>query len=162
MIIGVISDTHIADITQKLPPKLIQGLKNTDLIIHAGDIVELEILDQLKSVCPQIRAVAGNMDSEKTKEMLPVKELITAGRFKIGVMHGWGPADGLPELLLEEFRNDKPDIIIFGHSHKPFNKKRKGVLLFNPGSVTDTVYAPYNSYGILKVTDRIKSKIVKL
>lgn len=162
MKIGVVSDTHLSNKDSKLPPQLLDGLKNVDLIIHAGDIVEMEVLEQLKTICPHVKAVAGNMDSEAVKWALPQKEIFSAGKFKIAVMHGWGPPAGLPELVLKELRDEKPDVIIFGHSHAPFNKKHSGVLLFNPGSVTDTVCAECNSYGIIEINNTIKATIIKM
>jgi uncharacterized protein len=162
MKIGVVADTHLSAKNLPLPSRLINGLKGVDMIVHAGDIVEMEVLDQLKTICPEVKAVAGNMDSEAVKWALPQKEIFNAGKFVIAVMHGWGPPAGLPELVLGELRDKKPDVIIFGHSHAPYNKKVSGVLLFNPGSVTDTVYAEYNSYGIIEIGRTIKARIVKI
>ena len=61
-----------------------------------------------------------------------------------------------------EFKKDKVDIIIFGHSHTPENKKIDGILFFNPGSLTDKDFAPYNSYGILELNDEIEAKIIRI
>jgi uncharacterized protein len=162
MKIGVVSDTHLSGKNMHLPSRLISGLKGVDMIIHAGDIVEPEVLEQLRSICPEIKAVAGNMDSEILKTTLPQKQIFKAGAFVIAVMHGWGPPAGLPELVLNELRSENPDVIVFGHSHAPYNKKVSGVLLFNPGSVGDTVYAEYNSFGILEIGKAIKARIVKI
>jgi len=67
MKIGVISDTHIPNRAKEIPPKVLEMLKGMDMILHAGDLVELSILEILKSICPDVRAVWGNMDPLKTR-----------------------------------------------------------------------------------------------
>jgi len=64
--------------------------------------------------------------------------------------------------LTEAFKNDKVDLIIFGHSHCGLNEKKGGILFFNPGSATDKVFAPYNSYGIIEINDKIKATIIRI
>jgi len=161
MRIGVISDTHIPDAIDELPQKIYEDFKKVDLIIHAGDIVSLDTLNKLKKI-KMVEAVYGNMDYPEVRKVLNQKEIINVGRFKIGIFHGRGAPSGLVELLKREFKNDKVDCIIFGHSHNPVNMVSDGVLFFNPGSVTDKVFAPYNSYGILEIGDKIIGEIIKL
>lgn len=160
--IGVISDTHIHSALETLPKELIDALKGTDIIIHAGDLVSLSVLEELKSICKEVYAVCGNMDPDSIKSKLPEKKIINVGKYKIGIMHGLGSPKGLVSLLKDRFNLDKVDVIIFGHSHAPYNEKHDNVLFFNPGSVTDKIFAPYNSYGIIEVNDTIKARIVKL
>ncbi|MFA5156256.1 MAG: metallophosphoesterase [Candidatus Omnitrophota bacterium] len=160
--IGVISDTHISNKQDELPAKIIAAFKAVDMIIHCGDILDLGVLDKLRQLCPDVRAVAGNMDSAETKEILPEKEIITVGKYKIGVAHGYGHPAGLAGAMEKIFKADAVDAIVFGHSHTPLNERRKGILFFNPGSPTDKVFAPFNSYGILEINDRIKGKIIKI
>lgn len=162
MKIGVISDTHISSGAEDLPQEIIEAFKGVDMIIHAGDLIDLSVLDKLKNICGNVKVVCGNMDTPQAKKKLPEKEIIKAGNFKIGLMHGRGHPAGLIELLTNEFKEDKVDIIIFGHSHYPVNEKRGDILYFNPGSLTDKVFAPYNSYGIIEINDKIKAKIVKM
>ena len=162
MRIGVISDTHIPVKTNRLPQEALDGLKGVDMIIHAGDLVELSVLESLKKICPKIVAVAGNMDNSQVHQKLPGKQIVETGKFKIGVMHGNGAPNRLIEMMKNEFKKDKVDIIIFGHSHTPENKKIDGILFFNPGSLTDKDFAPYNSYGILELNDEIEAKIIRI
>lgn len=61
-----------------------------------------------------------------------------------------------------KFKSDNVDVIVFGHSHLPLNEKRSGVLYFNPGSPTDDIFSPYNSYGIIEVSYNISAKIIKV
>lgn len=162
MKIGVISDTHIPERAKDLPKELLEAFKDVDMIIHAGDFVELSVLERLKKICSNVKGVRGNMDSHEIKILLPEKEIIKAGPFKIGVMHGWGPANKLVDIVADAFRGDDVDVIIFGHSHSGFNEKKGGILFFNPGSLTDKIFSEYNSYGIIEIEDKIEAKIVRI
>lgn len=161
MRIGVISDTHIPDKCEHIPEVVLNAFKRVDLIVHAGDIVNLEAIDELKSVCPKIVAVAGNMDSQAVIKKFPVKEVFEISGFKLGLMHGRGAPINLMELLKDAFKTDDPDIIIFGHSHKAMNKFVDGVLFFNPGSATDCLSGDA-SYGIIEIDGAINAKIIKI
>jgi len=63
---------------------------------------------------------------------------------------------------VESFKNDRVDLVIFGHSHKAFNEKRGDILYFNPGSPTDQIFSPFNSYGIIEINDKIEARIIKI
>ena len=160
--IGVISDTHIRDNDAEVPVKVLEAFKEVDMVIHVGDLLDLSVLDKLRQVCKDVRAVAGNMDSAETKKILPTKEIIKIGKYTIGVAHGYGHPAGLVEIMEKMFKDDNVDVIVFGHSHTPCNEKKGEVLFFNPGSPTDKVFAPFNSYGILEVNDKIEGKIIKI
>jgi len=161
MKIGVISDTHIPTHANHLPAKVLDSLKTMDMILHAGDLVELNVLGELKSICNNVKAVCGNMDTIQVRDVLPKKEVIVIGKHKIGLTHGRGSATHIIESVTETFRTDGVDIIVFGHSHHALNEKIESILYFNPGSLTDTVFAPFNSYGILEINDQVQARIVK-
>ncbi|KPK43012.1 MAG: hypothetical protein AMJ78_00120 [Omnitrophica WOR_2 bacterium SM23_29] len=162
MKIGVISDTHIPNRADEIPSKILESLKTMDIILHAGDLVDLEILRTLKSICPNVKAVFGNMDPTSVRKILPEKQIISAGKFRIGLTHGDGAPAFLIQMVTDIFKNDKVDVIVFGHSHYPVNEKRGQILYFNPGSLTDTVFASFNSYGIIEINNDIKARIVKI
>lgn len=162
MKIGVISDTHIPDRAEDIPQKILEAFKNVDMIIHAGDLVDLSVLDKLKSVCSNIKAVWGNMDADDVRKKLPEKEIFKIGNYKVGLMHGYGAPHKLIGLLTSVFKNDSVDLIIFGHSHFGINEKKGDILFFNPGSPTDKLFSPYNSYGIIEINDKIEARIIKL
>jgi hypothetical protein len=172
--IGVISDTHIPDRGEHLPQVVLDVFKHVDLIIHAGDIVGLGVIDELKSVCAKVVVVAGNMDQEAVKKKYPVKQVLEILGYRVGLMHGAGAPFNLLQLLKDAFKEDDCDLIIFGHSHKPMNEKIDGVLFFNPGSATDPA-AACNSYGIIELKKKsadskeapelqgqIEAKIIKI
>lgn len=161
MKIGVISDTHIPKAALDLPSAIYKEFVNVDLILHAGDFVEISVLNKLKKLAP-VKAVCGNMDMEEIRNILPKKDVIKVKGFKIGIVHGSGPPNGLIKWAKNEFTNGI-NVIIFGHSHIPCNERIGKTLFFNPGSPTDTVFAPYNSYGIIETAgDEIKGKIVRI
>lgn len=162
MKIGVISDTHIPVASAEIPKAVLEDFKKTDMVIHAGDLIDLRVLDELKNYCKDVRAVCGNMDSPEVQMKLPKKLFIKAGKRKIGVMHGFGPANKLIELMAEEFKTEGCDLVIFGHSHCATKEKKGATLYFNPGSPTDKMFCEYSSYGIIEINDIIEAKIIKL
>lgn len=163
MRIGVIADTHIPDRAQSIPEQILRDFKNTDMIIHAGDLVELNVLDKLRAICPDVKAVWGNMDSYEVREKLSEKEIIELPECRIGVMHGFGAPRMLIDLVRYSFKNNGVNIIIFGHSHIATSERKKDILYFNPGSPTDTIFSPYNSYGIIEINGKaIEARIVRI
>lgn len=162
MRIGVISDTHIPDRAKELPRQVIIGLKGVDLIVHAGDIVSLSFLDELKKLAPQLKAVCGNMDYPELTSILPQEEIFMAGKYRIAVTHGRGNPANLLATLKERFRKEGVDVVIFGHSHKSFNEMIDGILYFNPGSPTDKIFCERNSYGIIEINDNINARIITI
>ena len=153
MKIGVISDTHIPDKSEHIPKAVLDAFKHVDMVIHAGDMVSLKAIEELKSACPKVFAVAGNMDGNDIVKKYPAKQIFDISGFKVGLAHGSGAPVNLVELLKNTFKTDKCDIIIFGHSHKPMNEKIGKILFFNPGSATDFL-AGDASYGIIEINGR--------
>ncbi|MDD2679689.1 MAG: metallophosphoesterase family protein [Candidatus Omnitrophica bacterium] len=162
MKIVVISDTHMTDKAGNLPTKLLEEIKTADMVIHAGDFISIELFEKIKSLCANVRAVCGNMDTPEIRQALPQKEIFKAGRYKIGVMHGYGSPAKLVEAISAEFKGEKPDIIIFGHSHSALNEKIGDTLFFNPGSPTDKMFATSNTYGIIEINAKIEAKIIEV
>jgi hypothetical protein len=159
--IGVLSDTHLTRYNLQLPQQLIEDFKGADLILHAGDLVDLSVLERLKELAP-VKAVFGNMDHLDVRKTLPEKEIIQVGKLKIGLIHGWGPPDGLIKLVMNVFKEQRLDAIIYGHSHRPDIEKIGETLFLNPGSPTDKIFAPYNSYGLLQTKDKLTGQIIRL
>ncbi|MFC1698959.1 metallophosphoesterase family protein [Candidatus Omnitrophota bacterium] len=159
--VAVISDTHLMSF-RDLPQILISRLKPADIILHAGDLGSVDLLNGLKTLGPQVYAVCGNMDPPELRRILPDQQLITVNQLRIGLFHGRGAPINLINTVKERFANDKVDCIVYGHSHCPFNQTQQGVLFFNPGSPTDKFFAPFNSYGLLEIRNTIKAKIIKL
>ncbi len=160
MRILVISDTHIPRSAEDLPEAIYKEIETADMIIHAGDFIEKELLDKLKAL-RDTRAVCGNMDSNDLRRILKPKEAFSVGKVKIGLIHGYGAPANLVDTVKSEFKD--VDAIIFGHSHAALNIVKDGILFFNPGSPTDKIFAQANTYGILEVKDKkIEGKIVRI
>ncbi|UCD55244.1 MAG: metallophosphoesterase family protein [Candidatus Omnitrophota bacterium] len=157
--IGVISDTHIPRAALDLPERVYKEFRGADMILHAGDLIEMSVFEKLRKIAPT-HAVSGNMDTYEVKEALPQKETINVEGFKIGLMHGYGPPAKIIDTVSKEFNG--MDVIVFGHSHSAFCERIKNTLFFNPGSPTDKIFAAYNSFGILEIGKEIKGRIIRL
>ena len=120
-IVGLISDTH-----GLLRSEALAALRGSDLIIHAGDIGDAEILRQLRAIAPVV-AVRGNIDGAGWASHLPMTTVVEAGPAVIYVLHDIGDLDVDPAIA-------DVDIVVSGHSHKPSQSFRSGVLYINPGS----------------------------
>lgn len=151
MKIAVISDTHVESLGG-IPTPILMKLEEVDLIVHAGDFTEGAVLEELRTLA-EVKAVYGNMDSSELKRMLPSKELFTVNGKRIGLIHGSGGPWGIAERIRPMF--DDVDIIIYGHSHKPYSKVIRGSLLFNPGPAR-------NYYGLLTIEEEVKAEIVRV
>jgi hypothetical protein len=158
MKIGVLSDTHIRTMPLELENVLLKHLSDADIILHAGDVVEMEALKIFQS--HELYLVTGNMDSGEIKEINPWKRVISVGAFKIGMIHGWGSPSGMEQRIQGEFED--VDCIVFGHTHNPFNRRIGKTLFFNPGSPTDKRFAKLNSLGVLTVNDVLLGEIIYL
>jgi putative phosphoesterase len=151
MRIIVLADTHVNTL-EYLPKKIIDAISTVDLIIHAGDFTDIQVLRELKQL-RDVQAVQGNMDSMELKTVLPVKEIVEIENKRIGITHGSGSPWGIEERVRKIFKSDQIDIIVYGHSHKSQNKVIDDILLFNPGKATD-------SFGILTINGEAKGEII--
>ena len=178
MHIGVVSDTHIPDRVRDLPAELRTLFSGADMILHAGDICEPAVLDQLRTLAPLV-AVRGNRD-DRALPFLLEKTVIQAGAWRIGLIHG--TCSRLAELsdrlryvtgdhsfsdqrshLLHVFADEAVHCIVFGHTHQACNDVRDGVLLFNPGGVARSPGGGPSSVGILDIDDTgIRGRVIAL
>lgn len=159
--IGVLADTHCRDLKQGLA--LLEDLSaryfsEIDVILHAGDLVEPDIL--LAFSDKVVHAVRGNMDPPASD--FPQRKIIAVNGFRIGLIHGWGGASDLEERLLREFRGQSLDCLVYGHSHRPSCHFKEGILCFNPGSPTQKRRAPFPSVGILELAEEIRGRILRI
>ena len=132
MLIGLISDTHIPDRAKEIPQKVLETFENVDLILHAGDLTSLEVIDELEKIAP-VMAVQGNMDRTKGID-LPKARVIEAEGLRIGIAHGEVYPRADTQQLVYIAKQLDPDILITGHSHQPKIEQIEGILLLNPGS----------------------------
>ena len=158
MKIGVISDTHLKSVNSQLINIVQDYFSGVDMIIHAGDLVSMEIVDFLSQ--KPLHVVRGNMDNSDIKERFPQKKILTLNGFRLGLMHGWGSPLGIEKRVRSEF-NDV-HAIIYGHSHRPANHITGEVLFFNPGTATGFSVGGSHSIGILDVTETVKGSIITM
>jgi putative phosphoesterase len=159
MRIAVISDTHIDKHSDKIEEFAEKHFKDADMIIHAGDYTSARVVNTLKKL-KNFKGVWGNVDSDSVREILNEKEIIELEGYKIGIFHGHGTEKDTMERAYSIFKEDKVDIIIFGHSHKPIIYTRHKVLMLNPGSPTYKRIERWHSYIILELTrEMIKAEL---
>ena len=124
--IGIISDNH-----GDWSPNIAKALEGVDAIIHAGDIGSYQIISKMESIAPTT-AVLGNTDGD-----LPIKEseVTNIGKKKFFIQHIVDPHQ-LEVPLRARLDKVNPDVVVFGHTHKPFCETLGSILFLNPGSVT--------------------------
>jgi len=158
MKIGVLSDTHLHQVTEEFVEIYDHYLSDMDLVLHAGDVVSPDVIDFLSA--KDFHGVCGNMDPEAVKQLLPGKKILTSGTYRIGLIHGWGQSDGLEDRILPLFHN--VDIIVYGHSHIASNHVRHGILFLNPGTTTGYSASGEHSIGVLELGETARGEIIYL
>jgi len=148
----VVSDTHIRrGSTRRLPEELYRVLEGADLVLHAGDVVVPEVLDDLQRFAP-LHAVQGNNDVAELTAALPEQLDLDVEGVGIGMIHDSGPRKGRENRMRRRFPDAR--VVVFGHSHIPLaDDGIDGQLLFNPGSPTERRRQPFHTYGLLEIAD---------
>ena len=160
--VGLISDTHVPKRAAKVPQRVFDIFQNVDFIIHAGDLVELSVIDELEQAAP-VLAVHGNMDSPEANDALPTINSLKVFGWKIGVMHDPDVLNGLDKMIY--LAQEKGfNVLVYGHTHSPRIKWDGEILLVNPGSPTDpSSFLNKPSVGLLQITKKaIAPQIVEL
>jgi putative phosphoesterase len=149
--VGLISDTHVPKRSRCIPKRVFQIFEKVDYIIHAGDLVELAVVDELDQIAP-VLAVRGNSDGLEVANAFPRLNSMKVFDWKIGVMHDQNLLSGsnkMNEIAVENGFN----VVVYGHTHVASIKWEGNILFINPGSPTDpagTLNKP--SVGLLKFT----------
>jgi putative phosphoesterase len=157
IVIGVISDTH-----GLLDPRLPALFSKVEHLLHAGDIGSTSILHGLEGIAP-LTAVRGNVDDGFLRAgILPQQTVVLAG-MRIWMTHILGNPYKLSRETRDDLERAQPDIVIFGHTHQPFNEKVEGILFFNPGSAGPRRFNLQRSVGFLDVREgQARGRIVTL
>lgn len=147
----VLADTHIRrGSTRRLPPAVYAALEEADLVLHAGDVVTAELLEELAGFAPTL-AVLGNNDTELVGQ-LPEERVFTVDGLRIAMVHDSGARKGREARLRRRFPT--ADLVVFGHSHIPIDAPGlDGQRLFNPGSPTERRRQPVHTFGRLRIDD---------
>ena len=159
MRVGLISDTHIPLQARQLPAEAIAALDGCEAILHAGDLVDIRVLDTLRRIAP-VYAVRGNMDHEAAD--LPLRRVVELAGFRIGLTHGAGPGGNIEERVFHELVGEGVDVMVFGHTHQPVVRTVGGMLMVNPGSPTRGRNGSGRSVAILTLDGAVSAEIVRL
>jgi len=149
--IAILGDTHLPKGRRVLPAACVEQLEASDLILHVGDFVRLEVLRQLEAH-GELVGVHGNVDDESLRRLLPAERVVAlADGPRIAMVHDAGPAPGRLARMRRRFPD--ADAVVFGHSHLPMHEREaaSGFQLFNPGSPTERRRAPHRTMGIATV-----------
>lgn len=150
MIVGVISDTH-----GLLRDEAVEALREADHILHAGDVGDPKILDELRRLAP-VTAIRGNIDTQKWARKLPLNEVIELGGASIYMLHNIDELDLNPEAA--GFH-----VVVYGHSHHPKMEEKNGVLYFNPGSAGPRRFKLPVSVGRLIISNgQVRGELLEL
>jgi len=156
--IGVLSDTHLNMVNDELRRIKTRYLSDVDYILHAGDIVSVDVAEYLND--GNFFGVHGNMDNHMVRGLLPEKRVMEFGPFRVGLMHGWGSKEGLEDRISHEFKD--VDVIVYGHSHMAANHVQDGILFFNPGTAIGYSSSGPHTVGVLEIDKDIKGMIIDI
>jgi putative phosphoesterase len=159
--VAVVSDSHLPRGARRLPDACVERLRGADLILHAGDLVSVAFLEELRSLGPRVAAVHGNMDEPVLKEMLPAERVIEAAGARIGMVHAAGPAAAREARLAARFPDC--DAVVYGHTHVPQVERFQHLWILNPGSPTERRGAPFHAMLVLEIDGgRVVPELVRL
>ena len=143
--IGVISDTH--GLFDLKIPVLFAGV---DHILHAGDIGNLQVYQQLQKLAP-VTAICGNIDEGRLPPGFESRRTIELYGLRIFMVHILGNPRRLKPLIRDQINQVQPEVVIFGHSHEPFLQRIESILFFNPGSAGPKRFSLPRSAGFLQI-----------
>ncbi|MGJ7441747.1 metallophosphoesterase family protein [Aquipuribacter sp. MA13-6] len=153
----LIADTHLPRRARDLPTQVWDAVETADVVVHAGDWVEPELLDRLEARAAQLVGVFGNNDGDELRRRLPEVARVDLAGVRLAVVHETGAAGGREARCdaLHGPRSPQPaDVLVFGHSHIPWDTTTaSGLRLLNPGSPTDRRRQPYCTYVAAAVVD---------
>ena len=141
----ITSDTHVPARARDLPPALWREIDAADVVLHAGDWVDVALLDAIERRARRLVAVRGNNDHGPLRDRLPEVARVAIEGLRFAVVHETGSAKGREVRCVARFPDT--DVLVFGHSHIPWDTTAPGGLrLLNPGSPTDRRRQPHGTF----------------
>ena len=141
----LLADTHVPKRARRLPDEVWQAVDVADVVLHAGDWVDVALLDELEARCRRLVGCYGNNDGPALRSRLPEVARATIDGVRFAVVHETGQARGREERCAAAYGD--VDVLVFGHSHIPWDTTATtGLRLLNPGSPTDRRRQPYCTY----------------
>lgn len=149
MLVAAIADTHLPRGARRLPEACLELLRRADLILHAGDLLAVSVLEELRTLGPPVHAVHGNADEPALRALLPKELVVEAEGLRIGMTHVPGPRVGREERLSRRFPGCAA--VVYGHTHVPQVERHGDVWILNPGSPTERRRSPRHTMLLLEV-----------
>jgi uncharacterized protein len=141
----ITADTHVPKRARDLPAQLWAAIDAADVVFHAGDWVDVSLLDAIEARASRLIGVYGNNDGPDLRARLPEIARVDLDGLRIGIVHETGPATGREQRCSAQFPDR--DLLIFGHSHIPWDTRAPNrLLLLNPGSPTDRRRQPHATF----------------
>jgi putative phosphoesterase len=154
----LISDTHLPKRAEDLPAQVWAAVERADVVVHAGDWVDVATLDALESRAARLVACWGNNDGDDLRARLPERADVTLAGVRFTVVHETGASGGRDERMSRLYPDT--DVLIFGHSHIPWDTtSATGLRLLNPGSPTDRRRQPFGTYMTVSVADGVLGEV---
>jgi uncharacterized protein len=148
----VIADTHLPKRAKDLPAPVWAEVERADVVLHAGDWVDVALLDELEARSRRLAAVYGNNDHGELRERLPEVARVELDGVRVAVVHETGGKDGRERRMDAAYPDT--DLLVFGHSHIPWDTTTpNGLRLLNPGSPTDRRRQPHATVMRLGLAD---------
>ena len=142
----ILADTHVPRRARDLPAPVWAAAQAADLVVHAGDWVDVSLLDAMRTRVRRLVGVVGNNDGPPLRAQLPEVAHVTVAGVRFTVVHDTGPSAGR-ERRMDALFAGTTDVVIFGHSHIPWDSRTPaGLRLLNPGSPTDRRRQPVATY----------------
>lgn len=155
----LMSDTHIPARAKTLPAQLWEAVDEADVVIHAGDWVTVDLLDELEARSRQLVGCWGNNDGTELRSRLPEVAKVSLDGLSVAVVHETGASKGREERCDRAYPD--VDVVVFGHSHIPWDTTTPhGLRLLNPGSPTDRRRQPFCSYQTARIVDGGLTEVV--
>jgi len=141
----LIADTHVPKRARDLPTRVWDEVADADVVIHAGDWVTPDLLDELEARAARLIGCWGNNDGSDLRARLPERADATLAGVRVTVVHETGAAAGREGRMSRLYTDS--DVLVFGHSHIPWDTTTStGLRLLNPGSPTDRRRQPFCTY----------------
>jgi uncharacterized protein len=136
-------------------------LRGADLVLHAGDFVSADFLEELRAIGPPVDGVHGNMDEPAVKASLPKQQVVEVGGLRVAMVHDAGPRKGREARLAARFEDC--EVVIYGHTHVPQVERFQHLWVLNPGSPTERRREPVHTMLMLRIRGpRITPELVTL
>jgi putative phosphoesterase len=153
----LIADTHVPKRAKDLPAAVWDQVARVDVVVHAGDWVTPPLLDELEGRAARLLACWGNNDGDELRRRLPERADATLDGVRFTVVHETGASAGRDARMADRYPDT--DVLVFGHSHIPWDTTAGGLRLLNPGSPTDRRRQPHCTYMTATVSNAVLTEV---